>query len=511
LGGFSPLKFLLLNQTFHPDVMASAQYLTELACALVERGHEVTVVTSRRAYDHPATRFPGQETWRGIRIHRVASTAFGKGAKWRRAVDFASFMFSCGARLARLPKQDVVVALTSPPLISFLGAWLARLRGSRFAHWVMDFNPDEAIAAGWLRPGSFVARLLERMSRFSLKRAHKIIALDRFMRDRIVAKGIPPEKVAVIPPWSQDDQVRYDAAGRERFRARHGLVGRFVVMYSGNHSPIHPLDTLLEAAKQLANEPAIVFCFIGGGSEFQRVKQMAGQGRAGEEPGDGNLEHSTSNIQPRTEEDLRSPRPSDGRGVGGENSPSQGSRIEPMNQGAPPLPAFGHPLLHSEWRRGTGRGGAPVHGEGRRTDHGLSTANPRPSTLNSQLPNALCLPYQPFDQLSASLSAADAHVVVMGDAFVGLVHPCKVYNILRVAAPVIYIGPQPSHVTEILNTANQHSFVCSPHGGAESLVQGIQSLRRRANEANGQRSSQVNSRFSKETLIPRLITALESD
>ena len=83
------MKFLLLNQTFYPDVMATGQYLTEVAVRLVERGHQVTVVTSRRAYDHPETQFPKTETWRGIRIYRVGSTGFGKGAKWRRAADFA--------------------------------------------------------------------------------------------------------------------------------------------------------------------------------------------------------------------------------------------------------------------------------------------------------------------------------------------------------------------------------------------------------------------------------------
>src|SRR6185436_10925838 len=99
-----------------------------------------------------------------------------------------------------LPGHDAIVALTSPPLISFLAAWVAKIRKSRFFYWVMDFNPDEAIAAGWLRPGSFVARVLERMSLFSLKRATRIIALDRFMRDRIIAKTIPRDKIVVIPP-----------------------------------------------------------------------------------------------------------------------------------------------------------------------------------------------------------------------------------------------------------------------------------------------------------------------
>ncbi len=99
------VKFLLLNQTFYPDVMATGQYLTEVALSLVEGGHRVTVVTSRRAYDQPEKQFPKTETWRGICIYRVGSTGFGKGAKWRRAADFASFLALCSLRLALLPRH----------------------------------------------------------------------------------------------------------------------------------------------------------------------------------------------------------------------------------------------------------------------------------------------------------------------------------------------------------------------------------------------------------------------
>ncbi len=386
--------------------MASAQYLTQLACALAARGHEVTVVTSRRAYDDPATKFPAQEAWRGITIFRVASTAFGKDAKWRRAADFASFMVACCGRLALLPRHDVVVALTSPPLISFIGAWLARFRKSRFVYWVLDFNPDEAIAAGWLRPGSLTARLLDGMSRFSLRRANKIIALDRFMRDRIVAKGISAEKVVVLPPWSQDDQVRYDAAGRERFRAQHGLRDKFVVMYSGNHSPCHPLDSLLAAAELLAQEKEIAFCFIGGGSEWRRIK----------------LEHT-------------------------------------------------------------------------------QRANR----------NIVCLPYQPLEQLSAALSAADLHVVVMGSPFVGLIHPCKIYNILRIGTAVLYIGPRPSHVTEISDRADgEMKFFLAEHGDSNGLATQIRKARTAVVPGAQPASAPFSSQFSREILLPQLIAELES-
>src|ERR1035437_8952133 len=418
--------------------MATGQYLTEVALRLVERGHQVTVVTSRRAYDNPETQFAKTETWRGIRIYRVASTGFGKGAKWRPAADFASFLGLSTWRLFRLPRHDVVVALTSPPLISFIGAWLARLRHSRFCYWVMDFNPDEAIAAGWLRPDSLPARLLDRMSRFSLRQATRVIALDRFMRDRIVAKGIPPAKVVVIPPWSHDTEVEFDPAGRERFRKAHGLDGKFVVMYSGNHSPCHPLETLLAAARQLAADPGIVFCFVGGGSEWRKIREKM------EESSGGKAEILKS-------EKLKCL----GQGAEGENQKAENRKQKAEIGG-----------------QGTEARGQRTEDRSPSTETGAVSSHFSFQLSAFSFSNIQCLPYQPLDQLAGSLSAADLHVVVMGDAFVGLVHPCKIYNILSVAAPVLYIGPRPSHLSELLDALN-HDYRCASieHGEVERVVQ----------------------------------------
>ena len=117
-------------------------------------------------------------------------TGFGKSSKWRRAADFGTFMASCAFRLWSLPRFDVLVAMTSPPLISFVAAMGVPGRARSLVFWSMDLNPDEAIAAGWLRAKSSVARLLSRMLLHSLQRADCIIALDRFMKDRIQSKGI---------------------------------------------------------------------------------------------------------------------------------------------------------------------------------------------------------------------------------------------------------------------------------------------------------------------------------
>jgi hypothetical protein len=72
------LKILLLNQCFYPDVVSTAQHLTDLATELASRGYEVTVVTSDRGYDEPAVRFKRRERWNGIDIIRIPSLSFGK-------------------------------------------------------------------------------------------------------------------------------------------------------------------------------------------------------------------------------------------------------------------------------------------------------------------------------------------------------------------------------------------------------------------------------------------------
>ena len=394
------MRILLLNQCFYPDVVSTAQHLTDLATELAARGHDVTVVTGDRGYDDPSVRFPRRERWRDITVIRVPSLSFGKNGKWRRALGFASFLATCSARLFTLRRFDVVIALTSPPLISFLASLFVQIKGGRFYFWVMDLNPDEAITAGWLQENSALARLLQWMLRYSLKHADRTVALDRFMRERLLAKGADAERVVVIPPWSHDDAVAFSALGREAFRERHGLTDKFVVMYSGNHSPCHPLDTLIAAALELKTRQDIVFCFIGGGSEHAKVGEFASR-------------------------------------------------------------------------------------------HGLA--------------NVKCLPYQPLEELSSSLSAADLHVVVMGEAFVGIVHPCKIYNIMSVGAPALYIGPAPSHVTDMANT--NYQFFFTRHGDPAAVV--AQILKARGQVPNWERRPLH--AFSKHTLLPEMIGVLEAE
>lgn len=358
------MKVLLLNQCFWPDVVATAQQLTMLARRLSERGHQVTVITSRRGYDNQTQVFAKRERLQRIEIFRISSLRMGKASRWRRALNFGSFLLTCAGRLLLTPRHDVVIALTSPPLISWIGSVFTRLKGGQLIFWTMDLNPDEAIAAGWLKENSLTARFLTRLLKSSMDRAAAIIALDRFMKERIAAKGVDAPKIEVIAP-ARDEGVQYDEAGREAFRRQHHLTDKFVVMYAGNHSPCNPLDTLLESAAALRSRDDILFLFVGGGSALGEVKAFA-----------------------------------DTRG----------------------------------------------------------------------LTNIRCLPYQPYEKLSALLSSADLHIVVMGDAFKGILHPSKIYNILAVGSPFLFIGPDECHVSDLTAATTYNDRAGMAHHGESEKV-----------------------------------------
>src|SRR5207237_7745919 len=111
-----------------------------------------------------------------------------------------------------------------------------------------------------LRPGSLTHRVLEAANRFVIRNADLSVPLDRFMESRLREPGRRPNAVAVLPPWPHEEadqpSMAHDA---NPFRAAHGLGDKFVVMYSGNHTPANPLDTLLDAMLAFKDDDSIRF------------------------------------------------------------------------------------------------------------------------------------------------------------------------------------------------------------------------------------------------------------
>jgi colanic acid biosynthesis glycosyl transferase WcaI len=268
------MRVVLLNQFFHPDVAATAQLATDLAEDLARAGMDVTAVAGQGTY-LGGKRWTGQEAYRGVRIVRVPCSSFGKASLVRRMADYGSFFASAAVRIAAERRTDAVVAMSTPPLVAGLGAAVRALGRSRFVYWVQDLYPDIAVEFGMLGRRSLATRFLDLASRLILGRADAVVALGEAMVDRISRKGIPPERIRVIPNWADGSAIRPVQRDENPFRKAHDLVGKHVVLHSGNIGRGHDMSTLLAVAEALRAEPDLVFLFIGEGARKALVEDAS--------------------------------------------------------------------------------------------------------------------------------------------------------------------------------------------------------------------------------------------
>jgi glycosyltransferase involved in cell wall biosynthesis len=484
----APKNFLIITQVFTPDPAAVGQYFDEAAQAIAGTGASVTVLTANRGYDNPDERFASKENRDGIQIRRLPLSSFGKASIPVRIFAQLSFLVQCILRGLFTPKLTDLLVSTSPPMAAITAVIIGLFRPKLKVHyWVMDINPDQAVILGAFGPKHPLVLALDWLNRRILKRADSIIALDRFMAKRLRAKyesgkvgseehvddktgrsavrtkyesarSTPPEQpshlhtfphsnsskadITIIPPWPMDDYLETVPHAENAFREKQGWTDKFVVMHSGNHSLVHPLDTILDAAEKLKDDPRFVFAFIGGGKGKQAVEDR---------------------IRKLEEGDLR-------------------------------------PEEHS---------------------------SPQPSSLSSQVsalesqPSIESLPYQPLDQIKYSLSAADLHIVSLGNDMSGIVHPCKIYGALSIGRPVLTLGPKESYLNDILKKEDrsQKSEVSQEtdraigyaiqHGDVDAAVAALKAAAGQTQEeraAIGQRAEEVaRERFSREQLVAQFL------
>lgn len=277
------MRILIINQPFWPDVVATAQHMADWAEHLASQGHTVTVIASRSVYGKGGAVLPKRDTYKGVTIYRVGSNLFTKGRILTRLVDFGLFHVRALLRALTLPRQEVVVCLTTPPMVGMVGRLLKLFRGSRYVQYEMDLYPDVAIALGVMKPRGMAARVFDRIHRYLLKKADRIIVLGRCMQARLAAKGVPAGKMVQVTPWADPEEIIPVPRAQNGFRQEQGLGEKFVVMYSGNLGLGHDIETVCRAMKRLHAEGdrSVAFAFIGGGrrvEEVRRFVEMQGEG-----------------------------------------------------------------------------------------------------------------------------------------------------------------------------------------------------------------------------------------
>ena len=359
------MKFLFLSQVFYPDTVSVSQHLSDLAFKLVQDGHKVTVFTSCYPYEEKNIKYKKIEIINGVVVRRLNQTALGKSSIFNRIVDFFTFYCSITYKLIFInPKNyDVIIGTTVPPLLSFIGIIVSKWKKIKFVYWVMDLQPELSISSGLIKKNSLFARLFTFLGNYIIKYSNRIISLDRYMTHYLISRGAKETKISTIPVWPILSEKCNEDRLSNPFRIDNNFGDKIVIMYSGNHAYVHPLDTLLMTALKMKHILSILFVFVGGG------------------------------VRKKDFTDFKN---------------------------------------------------------------------------RFQLNNIIQLPFQPRENIHNSLGSSDIQVVILGKGQVGYTHPNKIYGALYVGKPILYIGPQKSHVGNILDKLTGNISV--EHGEVEKLV-----------------------------------------
>ena len=274
------MHITFLNRSYWPDQAATGQLLADLAEDLVrEYGCQVSVVAglpllrrNEQTQSYSGWSPVQRESHNGVTIFRAVGTTLRPRRFVARAANYLSYFLSATLAGLRVPRPDVVVSLTDPPIIGLVGLLMARRTGAKFVFLCQDIFPEVAVLLEDFH-NETVNRSLQRVNQFLVRKADRVIALGDTMKERLVTgKGADPKKVTVIHNWA-DCSAIVPGAKQNTFTATHGLADAFVVMHSGNIGLSQGLDTLIDAAALLRSHQDLIIAIVGDGNKREALER----------------------------------------------------------------------------------------------------------------------------------------------------------------------------------------------------------------------------------------------
>lgn len=279
------MRITLVNQFYTPDLAPTAH----LAASLMEHraavGDEVRVVASRGGYV-AASEDSSEKSGAGVRVHRMWTPRFGKKSNLLRAIDYALYYVLAFVRLLTLPRQDVIITMTTPPLIGLVASAHKLLHPNcKIILWNMDCYPDVLEPVGMIKKDGLISKVLRWLVRLQFRSVDYLVTLDEAMTQLLVSqyvrrgRTLPAE---VIPNWERAELFPAKNAAeldnqanppRWQHADRLGLTDNlFTIIYLGNTGYGHEFGAVMDAAEQLKGEP-VRFLFVGGGRRWNDIAE----------------------------------------------------------------------------------------------------------------------------------------------------------------------------------------------------------------------------------------------
>jgi colanic acid biosynthesis glycosyl transferase WcaI len=275
------MKVLILSINYWPEVTGIGAFTTYRAEYLAAAGHEVEICTTFPYYpdwkvaDEYRGRLAQSETRNGVTIRRGYVYVPAKVTAIRRILHEASFIVSASLRALFCKRPDVILVISPPLGLAVPAILLSRIWRVPYVFDVQDLQPDSAGDLGML-PKPLLA-VLYALEKAAYRNAHLVTTLTNKMKERIVAKGISPEKVGLIEPRMDESLATIVPEEGQAFRRKYGIDGKFVVTYSGNIGVKQKLDVVIDAAALSRDDDSMLFLVVGNGADCARIQSRAAE------------------------------------------------------------------------------------------------------------------------------------------------------------------------------------------------------------------------------------------
>lgn len=266
------MRITYLHQYFNTPAMSGSTRSYEMARRLVDMGHEVDLITTKRDGGDESGWTITQEA--GIRVHWVSipySNQMGYGSRLKA---FMSFVFHAAKRASGIP-CDLVFATSTPLTIALpaaIASWCSRVP---MVLEVRDLWPKVPIALGAL-PNPAMRYAAHQLERFAYRNSAAVVALSPDMKDGVTQLGYPASKVTVIPNASDLDLFRPDPLAGDTYRRLHGIpLDRTLMVYAGTLGRVNGVGYLVKLAEAMKHDPRVYFLIVGDGVEAPLVNELA--------------------------------------------------------------------------------------------------------------------------------------------------------------------------------------------------------------------------------------------
>lgn len=262
-------QFFLISQVFYPDEVSTAGLFTNLCERIAEKDVHVEVWCAQPSYNTKKKQKRNAH-YNNINICYLPSTSFSKNNSIGRTLNYFTFSISLAVKLLLSKNKTTIFTSTNPPFLGFLVACLTSLRRRKFNYIVQDVFPDGLIKLNKLKAKGIGSRIWRTFNRFTLRKANTVIVIGRDMKDWVIHTHKPAYlKTCYIPIWQDGTLVKPLPLDKNKLIREHGLVGKFVIQYSGNMGLWNDMKTFGLAANELNNDYR--FLFIGDGIRKQEL------------------------------------------------------------------------------------------------------------------------------------------------------------------------------------------------------------------------------------------------